>query len=1221
MKKIITWIFALLNVGIAGAHIISVSNNAVNAGQYTNLQTAVTAAHAGDTIYVMGSPTDYGSVTITTPRITIIGAGYNVTDQQYNYNTVVDYVYLNGIVNGVKIQGLYVNNSIQQSGSSVVVDSCDVERCFVTSGVYILGPYWNIRNCDINNVYIQNNNFVHIQNNFLEDIESTNQDSVYVDHNIFATYSGNALYTSISNAQITNNVFYYSNPENSTGCTFKNNITSAGSTINLNSYAGNTGTGNIFATPPGWADATIPASTVTMSAIWKYKWQFTAVSLAHLGATDGSDIGIYGGKYPMPNLTGYCKIPQVNTMNCPANVVQSSLLNVQATAQGIMANGVVSGEYFFDTDPGVGNGASFSVTPFDSVSINMNISVSLLTPTFHVIGLRVKDSSGHWSLYQARQIYVQGPSVAYTAPRITAAEYFFDKDPGQGKGTSVVVTRGDSVNVTTSVAISSLTAGIHNIFIRTKDSSGHWSLYQGQQFYIQSPVVVPSPSRIVAAEYFFDKDPGQGKGTAFTGVTRGDSVNVTSSLAIGSLPAGFHYVFIRSEDSLGRWSLYQGQQIYVQPPVVKPAPSRIVAAEYFYDKDPGQGMGTSIPVTTGDSVNITNVYSTGILATGFHNMFIRTQDSLGRWSLYEGRKFFISPTAPATPPSRIIAAEYFLDKDPGQGMGTPIAVTKGDSVNVIANISTSTMGTGFHYMFVRTEDSLGRWSLYQGQEFFIQPAVSIPSASRIVAAEVFYDKDPGQGKGIPITGITPSDTINMTATPSASTLAIGPHAAFLRVEDSTGHWSLYQGAAFKVEVCTDTVNTAATKDSCFGGNDGTAIGFVTGGKPPFTYSWSSSPVQTTIQATGLSAGIYTITVTDSSGCPATAIAIVGQPSQIKIKPVVSQTTCGQNNGKIAVTVSGGTGTSYKYLWSTGETTTSVSGLATGTYSITVFDKNNCTQTASIKVGAIPMPSISVSSIIPSQCGKKIGSVSVTTTGGTPPYKYSWNNGDSLAVGDSLYGGNYIITVTDTSGCSTYVSAAVTNSNGPVITSNSIGEVKCYGQANGAINIKVTGGLGTYKYLWSTGATTQNVNGLYAGPYYVTVTDTSGCTGIQTFTVTAPAAAVSAVSSSVNSDCSVPTGSGKVMPSGGTPPYAYSWTSGETTDTAQGLYAGVYTVTVTDSNGCSYSAQVAISSKNGPVVIVDSTIASACTKGLGTGSVIINVTGGTGSYSYLWSKQY
>jgi len=806
------------------------------------------------------------------------------------------------------------------------------------------------------------------------------------------------------------------------------------------------------------------------------------------------------------------------------------------------------------------------------------------------------------------------------AQGVVNGEYFFDKDPGIGLGKPIAFTAGDTVNVTDAISVSSLSGGFHNLFIRVKDSSKHWSLYEGRNFYVQPSVSVGSAPQIVAAEYFFDKDPGQGLGTPIATGAPADSINITQSISFASLTPGYHSMFIRTKNAAGEWSLYEGRNIYIQPTVVIPAAPKIVAAEYFFDKDPGQGLGTGIPTgAPADSINITQSISFASLSVGYHNMFIRTENASGEWSLYEGRNVYIAPTPVKTVASRITTAEYFFDNDPGQGNGTPLTTgAPADSVNKTVPISVASLTPGFHNLFIRTKDSLGIWSLYDGSNFYVQPPVVKTPPARIVAAEVFYDKDPGQGNGIAVTGITPADSINITQLVSASSLSIGKHSVFIRVEDSTGHWSLYQGDTIKVEVCTVKGTTTITKDSCFGGSDGTAMANPSGGNPPYTYSWNDG--QTTQMATGLTAGIYTVTITDSVGCPASVTATVGQPTQIKVTTTPIATTCGLNNGQALAKASGGTGTTYSYTWNTipPQTGPSATGLAPGTYTVTVTDQNNCSVTGTVLIGsstAIALTAVYDSS----KCGQHIGSATVIASSGTAPYRFSWNNGDTLATADSLYAGVYICTVTDKNGCSTFIPVDITNSNGPLIGINSINEVKCYGQTTGSVSVSVIGGNKPYTYLWSTGNTTTAINGLAAGPYYIQVTDVTGCEGVASFLITQPSSPISLAYTSTTSGCSVPSGTATVYASGGTPGYTYTWEgAGSTTDSITAQFAGSYTAMVTDANGCKDSIQAAISSKNGPVITIDSVRNATCSTIL-TGAVYISVTGGTPGYTYLWSN--
>jgi hypothetical protein len=255
------------------------------------------------------------------------------------------------------------------------------------------------------------------------------------------------------------------------------------------------------------------------------------------------------------------------------------------------------------------------------------------------------------------------------AQRIVGAEYFFDTDPGVGHGTSLAVTVGDSVSITTNISVGALTPGYHQVFLRVMDSTNVWSLYEGRNFYIQAPVTIPSAPQISSAEYFYDSDPGQGHGTPIS-VTVGDSVTQAAAVPVGALAPGFHQVFLRTQNTAGAWSLYEGRGVYVQAPVVIPAAAQITSSEYFFDTDPGVGHGTSIPTTLGDSVTVAQNISVAALTPGFHNIFVRTANTNNVWSLYEGRGFYIQTPAVIPAAAQISGAEYFFDTDPGVGQGT-----------------------------------------------------------------------------------------------------------------------------------------------------------------------------------------------------------------------------------------------------------------------------------------------------------------------------------------------------------------------------------------------------------------------------------------------------------------------------------------------------------------------------------------------------------------------
>ncbi|HXC04494.1 MAG TPA: hypothetical protein VNZ86_07055 [Bacteroidia bacterium] len=326
----------LVAAGTMHANVITVSNNAIAAGMYNNLQTACNAANVGDTVYVMGSPTDYGTVNVKT-RIVLIGAGYALTGTQNNWSSIVDYIHLDSVafgnqVSGTKIMGFSVSSNIDNSGSAGSINNIDIERCYISSWIYVEGINWVVRNNDVYGVQVQNWNNCYIQNNFLGNVQYSNKTTVVIDHNTFNTSSGNCFY-SISNALIANNIFYYCSPlANTTSCTFSNNITT-NSSAQVLPPAGNTGSGNINNTPPGWTDPTIPASTVSQNSIWNYSWKLGSSAPAHNSATDGTDLGAFGGSYPMSNMTGATRIPQMQILNVSGVVPAGGNLNVNFKAR------------------------------------------------------------------------------------------------------------------------------------------------------------------------------------------------------------------------------------------------------------------------------------------------------------------------------------------------------------------------------------------------------------------------------------------------------------------------------------------------------------------------------------------------------------------------------------------------------------------------------------------------------------------------------------------------------------------------------------------------------------------------------------------------------------------------------------------------------------------------------------------------------------------------
>ncbi len=322
--------------------------------------------------------------------------------------------------------------------------------------------------------------------------------------------------------------------------------------------------------------------------------------------------------------------------------------------------------------------------------------------------------------------------------------------------------------------------------------------------------------------------------------------------------------------------------------------------------------------------------------------------------------------------------------------------------------------------------------------------------------------------------------------------------------------------SFSTSAAPVPLSTAGTQNnvSCNGGSNGSATVNVTGGTAPYTYSWSPSG-GTAATASGLSAGNYTVTVTDAASATTTQSFTITQPSALSKTSSQTNVSCfGGSNGSATVNVTGGTAP-YTYSWSpSGGTAATATGLSAGTYTVTITDANNCTTTQNFTLTQ-PSPLSSSGSQINIACnGTSTGSAAVSVSGGTAPYSYSWqNNGTTLpqttASVSGLSAGSYTVTITDANGCTTSRSFNLTQP-APFNTTGSQTNVSTYGGSDGSATVSASGGTPGYTYSWSpSGGTAATASGLTAGNYRVTITDDNGCTVARNYTITQPAAVTAA----------------------------------------------------------------------------------------------------------------
>jgi gliding motility-associated-like protein len=419
---------------------------------------------------------------------------------------------------------------------------------------------------------------------------------------------------------------------------------------------------------------------------------------------------------------------------------------------------------------------------------------------------------------------------------------------------------------------------------------------------------------------------------------------------------------------------------------------------------------------------------------------------------------------------------------------------------------------------------------------------------------------------------------------------------------------------------------SATNVSCFGGNNGSATIQVTGGTAGAgfpIYNWSNG--QNTATATNLLMGVYTVSVTDASGCVASTSVNITQPTALTVSITATQPKCfGQANGFGVAAAFGGT-PSYTYAWtSTGGNAATSNQLGGGVYGLTVTDANGCVALSSMTLTSPAPMSTSISHTNVSCFGLCNGIAVGTTTNAIGAVSYFWTGGPSAITSQTATGlctGTYTLLATDQNNCS--ANNVVTIAQPTQLTANitSSGSVTCNGGNNGFAVVTPAGGTPAYSYAWSGSASANgnsaNANNLQAGTYTVIVSDVNACSVNAVVTINQPtplSTTLTSTDAKCNGSCD---GTANVAFSGGAGATTFLWQPGlQSGNFVNNLCAGNQTVTVTYNGSCSTALVFSISQ---PGVLTAAVTATPTNCQQNNGRVCATTSGGTAPYTYLWSN--
>lgn len=409
---------------------------------------------------------------------------------------------------------------------------------------------------------------------------------------------------------------------------------------------------------------------------------------------------------------------------------------------------------------------------------------------------------------------------------------------------------------------------------------------------------------------------------------------------------------------------------------------------------------------------------------------------------------------------------------------------------------------------------------------------------------------------------------------------------------------------------------------CNGDATGIANVGASGGTPPYTYNWSNQVTGTSNP--GLTAGTYFLTITDSNDCTLETSTAITEPEAIAVTVTTDSVSCnGGVDGQASLSITGGT-PGYNVIWPDQSTALSRTDLAAGSYEVFISDINQCATTVTVLIGepdALFIEPLNVQDV--SCTGASDGSISILVGGGTAPYDIQWSNGSTGTTVENLSAGSYDVSVTDANDCFTSASFTINQPQTLEISDTQISSASCEGASDGSINLTISGGTPPYSFDWSNGSTTEDLVGVPAGTYSVEITDQNQCDVRGNFTV-GNATTIFLGLSSTDATCGENNGFVDLSINGGTAPFSFDWNNdglGDNDDSEdlEELGAGEYFVSLTDVNGCvAFSDTAIVNAIAPPTIEIISITPSICDAA--TGAIDIEVSGGTPPYNYSWSNQ-
>ena len=444
---------------------------------------------------------------------------------------------------------------------------------------------------------------------------------------------------------------------------------------------------------------------------------------------------------------------------------------------------------------------------------------------------------------------------------------------------------------------------------------------------------------------------------------------------------------------------------------------------------------------------------------------------------------------------------------------------------------------------------------------------------------------------------------------------LAPGIYVLEVTDANGCKALIEGIIEDVD-CNINGTISGQNASCFDADNGEAILNISTGQAPFIINWSNGPE--VLENTNLPAGIYMVTVIDALDCPMILSVEIEEPPALESSFTSSNISCnGESDGSIDFDFMGGTAP-YSFFVNDEDSATDLMDLTAGIYEVQVIDVNGCSISETIELTEPAALNLSATINDVSINGMSDGSIDIEVSGGTLPYNFQWSNGAETEDQLNLEPGIYSVIIRDANACEIIGEYSIEEPG--ALTANVVqGNVNCFEGNDGFASVEVNSGTPPYNYSWSTGEETAMISNLIAGSYNVEIEDATGLIINLNFEITQPEQIITFGSSEAVTCFGDQDGQAEINAEGGVAPFSYIWEFGSTDQTASGLEAGTYQVTVIDANDCIAIHDVAV---GGPDDFTyEFSIENVSCFGGNDGSISVISNGGNGELQINWSNGF